>query len=50
MTGYNEHGVRHVTYLGRQYTILRDGSGHRDRTVWSHTNRSHLHVEKGHTR
>jgi hypothetical protein len=47
MTGYNEHGVRYVVYLGRKYTIIRDG---RDRLMWSHTNLSHLHVERGHVR
>jgi hypothetical protein len=46
MTGY-VRGVRKSYLNGRQYTTLRDGSS---RLTWSHTNRSHLHVEKGHTR
>lgn len=47
MTGYNASNVRHVWYGGREYIVLRDG---RTRLVWSHTNRSHLHVERGQAR
>jgi hypothetical protein len=47
MTGYNEHGVRYVWLNGRKHTIIRDGS---DRLMWSSTNLSHLHVERGHAR
>lgn len=47
MTGYNEHGVHYVYYLGRRYTVIRDGSS---RLVWSNTNRSRLHFDRGSTR